>query len=150
MTLDSIIQVAREVGFTIKVGDVDKFQLFAALIAAAEQGARAKVCEDASGELRATNYEETMDLILYRCPKIDPNTYYDLTPMPEASCEQMAEDAANDYYTSRWDCDWPIEISLHEVRGGPEIARFSVEMEKRPVFYAVKIELAEEIERNMK
>jgi hypothetical protein len=31
MTLDNIIQIAREVGFTIKVEDVDKFERFAAL-----------------------------------------------------------------------------------------------------------------------
>jgi len=45
MTLDSIIQVAREVGFTIKVEDVDKFERFAALVAAAEREACAKVCD---------------------------------------------------------------------------------------------------------
>ncbi len=37
MTLDNIIQVAREVGFTIKVEDVDKFERFAALVAANER-----------------------------------------------------------------------------------------------------------------
>ena len=46
MTRDNIIQVAREVGFTIKVEDVDKFERFASLVAAAEREACAKVCED--------------------------------------------------------------------------------------------------------
>ena len=46
MTLDSIIQVAREVGFTIKVEDVDKFERFAALVASAEREACALLCEE--------------------------------------------------------------------------------------------------------
>jgi hypothetical protein len=58
MTLDSIIQVAREVGFTIKVEDVDKFERFAALVAAAEREACAKVCEEQADSPALTSIEQ--------------------------------------------------------------------------------------------
>jgi hypothetical protein len=57
MTLDNIIQVAREVGFSIKVEDVDKFERFATLVAAAEREACADIastcCEGCADDIRA-------------------------------------------------------------------------------------------------
>ena len=69
MTLDSIIQVAREVGFTIKVEDVDKFERFAALVTAAEREACAKMFD---GEVWAYDYREIAAAIRARGEQEQP------------------------------------------------------------------------------
>ena len=47
MTQDDIIRMAREAGWMFAEADIQRFERFAKLVAAAEREACAKVCEDA-------------------------------------------------------------------------------------------------------
>ena len=78
----------------------------------------------------------------YRVPDVDEDIYY---KCPLAACwdfdedaDDMAERAAEDLWDNHdgWESSWPLVISIHKTEGGPEMARFSVEMEARPYFYA--------------
>lgn len=46
--------------------------------------------------------------------------------------------AAKDYHSNHdgWESNWPLVFSLHKTEGGPELARFLVDRDVEPVFYA--------------
>lgn len=50
----------------------------------------------------------------------------------------LAMDAAEDYHGNHdgWESPWPLEFVLYESEDGPPIARFDVEREVVPHFYA--------------
>jgi hypothetical protein len=81
-----------------------------------------------------------MDEIWYRCPEECEDSYYRLinTFCGKESLSSIAQEAADDYHSNHddWGSSWPLIFSLHETEGGPELARFEVERELEPVFYA--------------
>lgn len=50
----------------------------------------------------------------------------------------VAMDAAEDYHANHdgWESIWPLVFIIYESEEGPEIARFDVEREVEPHFYA--------------
>jgi hypothetical protein len=52
----------------------------------------------------------------------------------------VATDLAEDYHSNHdgWEAHWPLQIRIYD--DGVEVARFSVERENEPVFYAWEIE----------
>lgn len=61
---------------------------------------------------------------------------YDLTD--ESDLDRLAEKAASDYHSNHdgWESSWPITFYIAATKEGPELARFDVEREVEPVFYA--------------
>jgi hypothetical protein len=54
---------------------------------------------------------------------------------------RMAEECAQSYHDyGGWEEKWPVIITLYESMEGPEIARYRVEREYDPIFYAEQIE----------
>jgi hypothetical protein len=56
----------------------------------------------------------------------------------------VAVDAAEDYHSNHdgWESVWPLDIFIYESEEGPAIARFEVEREAVPQFYAWERPLA--------
>lgn len=86
--------------------------------------------------------------VFYRVIDIDDETYFEYT---SSACydfdhdyekEALLEECANDYWSNHdgWECTWPLTFSLHRTENGSEIARFTIEMEAEPRFYATVIE----------
>ena len=52
----------------------------------------------------------------------------------------VVTDLAEDYHCNHdgWEANWPLQIRIYE--DGAEVARFSVERESQPVFYAWEVE----------
>lgn len=79
----------------------------------------------------------------------DPDTRHECSqnhylPRP-LEAQSAAEDAADDYYANHdgWESPWPLIIALYETEDGPEIARYLVELEHEPAFYARQCEAPE-------
>ncbi len=53
----------------------------------------------------------------------------------------IAQDCAEDYHGNHdgWESSWPLTFILYASEEGPEIARFEVERESEPVFYATRV-----------
>ena len=58
----------------------------------------------------------------------------------------MAQKAARHYHALHdgWEANWPLVFSLHEWECGPEMARFEVQRDFEPVFYAAAMAKAGE------
>jgi len=84
----------------------------------------------------------------YRIPENCERSYYKLELTggweywkdPE-SYPGVAEKAGEDFWNNHdgWEDTWPLVISLHEFEEGPELGRYSVDMEGVPTFYASEI-----------
>lgn len=85
--------------------------------------------------------------IYYRLPDCDddettgfelPGAWNIYRPIEQ---RQIAEEAAKDCFHNHdgWEISWPQVVALHDGENGPEIARFTVEMEAEPVFYAAPV-----------
>ena len=61
---------------------------------------------------------------------------YDLTDKWDR--ESLIKDCADDYHSNHdgWEAAWPITFALFATEEGPEVARFDVERDVEPVFYA--------------
>lgn len=79
--------------------------------------------------------------VWYRCLTHSEESFYEFEPCHARYDRWMAQEAAGDYHANHdgWEATWPLEFSLHETEGGPEIARFEVQREAEPVFYASAI-----------
>lgn len=57
-----------------------------------------------------------------------------------------AEEAAEDYFHQHdgWEAHWPLVIALYDGPDGPELARYTVDREYCPEFYAARIEREDE------
>lgn len=86
--------------------------------------------------------------IFYCVNDIDPtyrfsyesSSNYDLGT--EYECEALLEECADNYWRDHdgWESSWPHTFILYKDQDGPEIGRFTVEMEAEPRFYATSIE----------
>jgi hypothetical protein len=87
----------------------------------------------------------TMRTVWYRCLTHCEESFYELKPMHSDFDRWMAREAAEDYHSEHdgWEANWPLEFALHETENGPEIARFEVQREVEPVFYATEIKRVE-------
>ena len=88
-------------------------------------------------------------IVWYRCLADGEESFYEFETTEDDFDRFTAQEVAQDYYDNHdgWEASWPLEFSLHETEGGAELARFVVEMEAEPVFYAAAIAKAEEDER---
>lgn len=79
-------------------------------------------------------------VIHYRVVDHCEDSYYALETAWDLGEEPgyVAEEAAKNYFEEHdgWEASWPLTISLHIEEGGPEVARFVVELEAEPVFTA--------------
>jgi hypothetical protein len=77
--------------------------------------------------------------IWYRCLADGDESFCEFETTEDDFDIFMAQEAAQDYWDNHdgWEASWPLEFSLHETEGGAEVARFAVQMEAEPVFYAV-------------
>jgi hypothetical protein len=68
---------------------------------------------------------------------VDGDTRWELLS-PFSGWRDRAVDAAEDYHCNHngWDARWPLEIAMFETEDGPAVARFEVECEAVPQFYA--------------
>ena len=87
----------------------------------------------------------TTRTVWYRCVTHCGESFHKLKTTRDSFDRWMAQDAARDYHNAHdgWEASWPLEFSLHEREGGPEITRFEVQREAEPVFYAAAIAKAE-------
>jgi len=65
-----------------------------------------------------------------------PCKHFDLKDPLYASI--LAVECASDYHDDHdgWESSWPIVLMLFETEDGPEVCRFSVDLEARPHFIA--------------
>ena len=79
--------------------------------------------------------------IWYRCITLSEESFFELQTTQDDFDRWMVEEVAADYHRNHdgWDASWPLEFTLHKTKGGPEIGRFEVEREAKPVFYATPI-----------
>ncbi len=79
--------------------------------------------------------------VWYRCLTHCEESFYVFRAIHDDFDRWMAQEAASDYHNGHdgWEANWPLEFSLHETEGGPELARFEVQREAEPVFYAAAI-----------
>jgi len=85
--------------------------------------------------------------VWYRIPEECDESFYDIEiPDPSDLMRPIEQDwivkeCAEHYYQScdGWESSWPLVISLHITEHGEEIARFDVEMDFDPVFYASRV-----------
>lgn len=81
----------------------------------------------------------------YRCLTHSEESFFEFAPCHSDFDRWMAQEAASDYHDNHdgWESSWPLVFSLHETQGGPELARFEVQREAEPVFYAAAMAKAE-------
>jgi hypothetical protein len=67
----------------------------------------------------------------------------------EHDLQDLAELAADDYHNNHdgWEASWPILFAIAATEDGPELARFSVEVESQPVFNAIRTAGVGEVDR---
>ena len=82
--------------------------------------------------------------VWYRCLTHCEASFYSMETTQENFDRWMAQEAASNYHHKHdgWEASWPLEFALHEVEEGPELARFEVQREAEPVFYAAAISKA--------
>ncbi len=61
---------------------------------------------------------------------------YDLSD--DFDLSMLVKDAARDYHSNHdgWEASWPCVLTLAATKEGPELARFTVDCDVEPVFYA--------------
>lgn len=76
----------------------------------------------------------------YTVPEDDEDTFYELHTN-HYCLEYVAEGAAEDYFYNHDGVEnsWPLDIVLYDEKGGEPIAKFEVDREDRPVFYAIQL-----------
>lgn len=92
-----------------------------------------------------------MSTIFYRLPDECEESYYEMESdwdIGESETQRgwLAEAAGQDYWSNHdgWEDTWPMTFSLHQHEGGPELARYSVNMEGVPTFYSSSVEKGNE------